>query len=489
MTLTTKRSEKASSFSERGIFLILLLAAGLYCFQLGDNGLWIDEFSSLQDAQTLPESLNPIRPLYYIVLRFWMTFGTGDIWLRGLSVILGLASVFLLHRLAKRVAGIDVANVTAILLACSPLALNHVQEVRMYPLGNVLTLAGSLFLLQALEAPTNFAVGKWVIARVLGVLTIPLSILLLVSDGLIVLWTFRQRLQVLVKFAVGMVCIGLLLVPSAVAMVTTAGPEFVSDWSADLAKPGLMAIFAKLTSFTAFWPLASLPSSLPIKGFYYAYTLLLAVLLAIALGRLKRVTALRWVALWAFCPAALMLVVSYALSPIWNGRYLLFLGPYVLTLLAVGFCKIADKTRRGAIVLTLIYILAVGGGLHQYYANWDRDGWKAAVEEIVAEEKAGDAIAVYAPLNDPRLAVDRYYTGPAKLYPMGPFQGAVSKEEVSRVLTELPTDEPRLWIVFRNINGNREANKLVAQGIEEKYALQEKFRFPGPITVFLVVSR
>ncbi|MEO1619919.1 MAG: glycosyltransferase family 39 protein [Cyanobacteria bacterium J06632_3] len=486
MTPPTKRSEKVSSFSERGIFLILLLAAVLYCFQLGDNGLWIDEFSSLQDAQTLPGSLDPTRPLYYILLRFWMIFGTGDIWLRGLSVIFGLASVFLLYRLGRRVAGPMVGGIAAVLLACSPLALNHVQEVRMYPLGNMLTLAGSLFLLQALETPTNLTVGRWAVARVLSVLTIPLSVLLLLPDGLITLWTFRHQEKVLVRFAVGMIAAGLLLIPTSVAMLTTAAPGFASDWSADLDKPGLVAIVAKLTSFTVFWPLASLPKNIITKGFYYVCTLLLSVLLLLALQRLRRSEKLRWIALWALCPAVLMLIVSYVMSPIWSGRYLLFLSPYVLILLAVGFQEIEKQTKKGAIALTLIYILAVGGGLYQYYANWNRDGWKAAVEQIEAAENEGDAIAVYAPLDDPRLAVEHYYDGEATLYPLGPFQGAVNEAEVTRVFSELPENTSRLWIVFRNINGNAEANKLVNQGIEAKYDVQDRQSFPGPITLFLV---
>ena len=63
--------------SHRLILLILLFAASLYLYQLGENSLWLDEFSSIYDAQNLPGSLNPTRPIYYILLRFWMVFGTN----------------------------------------------------------------------------------------------------------------------------------------------------------------------------------------------------------------------------------------------------------------------------------------------------------------------------------------------------------------------------------------------------------------------------
>lgn len=475
---------------ERYIYLVLLLAVALYLFNLAGNGLWLDEFSSIQDAQALPGRFDPTRPLYYIVLRVWMLLGTGERWLRGLSVLFGLGSVWMAYRLGRRVAGVAVGLTTAVLLACSPLMLNHVQEVRMYPLGNFLVLLGSLFLLQALDRPTTASMLRWSIVRMLATLTIPLSILLWPADVIVIVITFRQRWVTIVRFALSMALAGLLLVPSAIAMVRRAGPGFVSDWAAGQADPGLASIVAKLTSFTVFWPLASLPQSLIIKGFYYAFTLLLAVLLAMGLVRIKRQVELRWVTLWAFVPAALMLLFSYLSSPIWTGRYLLFLSPFVMLLLAVGFDQLRQRYRMGAIALCLIYALALGGGWHQYYTNWDRDGWREAVEDIQRQEMAGDTIAVYAPLKDPRLAVDYYYEGGAIVHPIGPFAGKVSDAEVSRVLDDIPKPEAaqRMWIVFRKFNSNREANKLVAEGITNKYNIISEQRFPGPITLFLVRS-
>ncbi|NEO45295.1 MAG: hypothetical protein F6K55_14635, partial [Moorea sp. SIO4A3] len=71
------------------IALILLLAAGLYLYQLGTESLWVDELYSVNDAKRLPGHLGLIRPLYYIILWLWMQFGTSDAWLRGLSVLFG----------------------------------------------------------------------------------------------------------------------------------------------------------------------------------------------------------------------------------------------------------------------------------------------------------------------------------------------------------------------------------------------------------------
>lgn len=475
--------------SHRLILLILLFAASLYLYQLGENSLWLDEFSSIYDAQNLPGSLNPTRPIYYILLRFWMVFGTNAVWLRGFSVIFGLGGVFLIYVLGRRIAGSPIGHIAAVLLACSPLFINHVQEVRMYTLGNFLSLLGAILLIDALEKPTVASIGKWAVSRLLATLTTPLSILLLLPDALIVVWKFRRQGRILWKFGLGAAFIGALLLPSAVAIITQTGPAFMSDWTAELAKPGLAAIVSKLTSFTAFWPLASLPKSFLIRGFYYAYTLALAGLLTIALLRVKKQPGLFWVAAWALLPAAVVLLISHILSPIWNGRYLLFLSPYVLILLAVGFAKVWRWHRQITVAIALAYMLALGGGLWQYYANWHRDAWQAAVDVVSAEEIGGDAIAVYAPIKDPRIAIAYYYEGDAPIHPIGPFKGSISQQEVARVLEELPTFSKRLWLIYRGINGHPKVNKLVEQEIEARFNVQSHQKFDGPIDLFLAIPK
>lgn len=484
-----KPTSKNALLSHRILFLILLLATGLYCYQLGENGLWIDEFNSIYDAQRLPEGLGPTRPLYYILLRVWMTFGTSVEWLRGLSVIFGLGSIFLTYQLGSRIAGKPVGYVAAILLTCSPLVINHVQEVRMYSLSNFLGILGSLLLIEAIDKPTTVKIGKWATSRVLATLTTPLSILLLASDTMIIVWQLRHQLPVLRKMILGLSIAGISLVPTVLSMVLEAGPAFVSDWTADLPNPGLAAVVSKLTSFTAFWPLESIPKSLFIKALYYSYTLVLAVLMAIALFKIKKQSLLFATAAWALLPAAIMLLFSYLASPIWTGRYLLFLSPYVLILLAFGFTQVWHQSRYIAITAALLYVLAVGGGLRQYYCYWDRDDWKSAIEVIHSGERIGDEIAAYVPIANPKMAVEYYYKGTAPIHSIAQFQGSVNQAEIVRVLSDIPKSSERLWIIYRGINGNSKANDLVEQVIANQFQIQSHQQFDGPIDVLLVTRK
>ena len=469
----------------RSILIILALATLLYLYQLDENSLWIDEFISIYSSQRLPEGLGPVRPLYYILLRFWMVFGTGVWWLRGLSVILGVGSVYLTYRLGERVAGKAVGAAAAVVLACSPLAINHIQEVRMYALGNWLSVAGSLFLLDALASRKAFAIGKWAIARILAVLTIPLSILLLGPDCLLIGWQLRRQRQALGKFLVGLGVVCVALFPSAYDMLFKAGPQYVGSWTAELPKPGLVAVVAKLTSLTAFWPLSSLSSHLAVRGLYYTYTLALAVGMAMALMSLKKRKELWPIALWALLPAAVMLLFSHVFSPIWNGRYLLFLTPYLCILIAAGF-SLVWRQRAIAAGLIGLYILAVSGGLHYYYTHWDRDNWKAAVAAIEARVQPDDAIAVSAPLPDPKLAVSYYYQGSAPVYAIDHFVGKIDEATVAQAIESIPTSSDRLWIVFRGFNGASHINRVVTQTVADQYDVQFQESFDGPIYLMLI---
>ncbi|NET17663.1 MAG: hypothetical protein F6K08_34985, partial [Okeania sp. SIO1H6] len=102
------------------IALILLLATGLYLNQLGTESMWVDELYSINDAKG-NISLYGIRPIYFILLKFWMLFGTSDSWLRSLSVVFGLGSVFLTYQLGCRIAGTTIGLIASLLLTLSPL--------------------------------------------------------------------------------------------------------------------------------------------------------------------------------------------------------------------------------------------------------------------------------------------------------------------------------------------------------------------------------
>ena len=138
--------------------VIIAVALALRCAMLSKESLWLDElaawsFASGSLAGALhSEATNP--PLYYLVLHFWIGwFGVSEAALRGLSVIPGVLSVWLVYRLARRLLSREIALLAAAYQAVSPFQVFYSQEARCFPLLLCLLLWATLLLWNALEAP------------------------------------------------------------------------------------------------------------------------------------------------------------------------------------------------------------------------------------------------------------------------------------------------------------------------------------------------
>ncbi|NES78365.1 MULTISPECIES: glycosyltransferase family 39 protein [unclassified Okeania] len=447
---TTTHKEKFYWQQWMPIALILLLATGLYLYQLGTESMWNEELYSINDAKG-NISLFGIRPIYYILLKFWMLFGTSDSWLRSLSVVFGLANVFLIYQLGRRVAGEAVGLIAALLLALSPLFINFAQMVRMYSLGTCLAIGGSLALVYALENPTNYSIAWWAGTRVLMNMTAPLNATLLLPDILIFCWKFRKQRDVLLRFGKWALVGFFLWFPSLWALVSgTIGflkgavniTAKVETSSAAHAFPSLVEVIRKLRHFTAF-PFPS--TSKAISLFYQAYTIILLFLLSFGLIKKHRSGKLLWIAAWAFIPATMIFLVSQRL---WIDRYLLFLCPYILILLAAGFMRVWNLQRTVAIVVAIIYLIAVSNGLVRYYTVQDRQDWRGVAQVISATEKPGDKIVLSIDSEKMTTALTHYYHGTAPIS-RNPEICSIPKVNKTDLEVELSNLLPieRLWLV------------------------------------------
>ncbi|MGD1712238.1 glycosyltransferase family 39 protein [Dapis sp. BLCC M172] len=446
---TTTHKEKFYWQQWIPITLILLLATGLYFYNLGTESMWVDELYSINDAK-VKVSLFRIRPIYYILLKFWMLFGTSDSWLRSLSVVFGLASVFLIYQLGRRVAGEGAGLIAALLLALSPIFINFAQMVRMYSLGTCLALGGSLALVHALENPTNSSMAWWACTRALMNMTAPLNATLLLPDILIFCWKFRKQRDVLLRFGKWALVGFVLWLPSLWTLVSnTIGfltgalniTAKVETSSSRHAFPSITEVIRKLRHFTAF-PFPS--TSKAISLFYQAYTIILLFLLSFGLIKKHRSGKLLWMAAWAFIPAAMIFLVSQRL---WIDRYLLFVCPYVLILLAAGFMRVWNLQRIVAIVIAIIYLFATTNGLVRFYTVQDRQDWRGIAQVINTIEKPGDKIVLSIGSEKMTTALTHYYNGTASIYRKDICSILeVDKTDLEVELSNLLPIE-RLWLV------------------------------------------
>ena len=110
---------------EPAILGAILLAAAALRIATADYALWFDEFASLVFAHQPLDHLwsgwmaresNP--PLYYTLLKGWIALvGEGDVALRLLSILIGLAGIATAWSIARRLGGRSAAILVALWLA------------------------------------------------------------------------------------------------------------------------------------------------------------------------------------------------------------------------------------------------------------------------------------------------------------------------------------------------------------------------------------
>jgi uncharacterized membrane protein len=427
------------------ISLILCVAAILFFYQLGQESLWLDELYSVHDAKKIPASFSRVRPIYFIFLRLWMLFGDSDAWLRSLSVLFGLGSVWLIYELGRRVADQKTGLITAIALTLSPLFINHTQEVRMYALGTCLAILGSLLVVHILEKPTNPLIFAWLGSRLMMAMTAPINTVLILPDLVLIGLKFRKQRGLWLRFGKWFLIIGILAIPSAIVISSIAFPVF-SRWLSNPQYMSPVELILKVKRYSTF-PFPS--TSMMMSVFFQIYTVMLLGLLGAALILKQKGFKSYLILAWTFIPTTVLYLISKKLL---FDRYSLFLMPYLLILLAIGFVKVWHRWRIAAMIIAIVYLIAVSNGLVRYYTVQDRQDWRGVMSMISASEKTGDMIVIDHSAASPKAppALQHYYDGSATIHRYEQFCSnpqTLDRQAVEEKLNSLPPIQSQVWFV------------------------------------------
>lgn len=484
------------------ISLILLLAIGLYIYQIEAESLWRDEVFSIDGTVTgqgLPPN-NKIRPLYYMLLWVWMQFSADVAWLRSLSVLFSLGSIFLTYRLAYRLVNQATGYVAALLLTLSPLMINHAQEVRMYMLSTCLGLGGSLALAVFLEKTNSKAIATWGILRLLAILSTPLNVLLLAADAILIVGQHREKLAAsgLRKWFIG---VAVLAIPTLWAMSTRL-PEFLGDRVGG-GRPGLRAIVGVLTQFLI-WPV-----ELPLENLAWLYKHLLnacaislLLLVIVALLHRQRTVKLFWVAAWAFIPIGIIFGLAQFSSGVWYGegtiRYVLMSAPYLLILVAAGFVHVWSWNRIVAVVVSVLYAITVGIALVSYYTLPYRPDWRSLVQSLNQQEQPGDVITLV--MGPPREALEYYYQGSNAIYELHPkepsYEATLAATWQGLPIQPNAKDKTRYWLVaeFKEFDVDSSKRKTIEkerqmfhEAVQQQFQVLNSQKFSNGLELFEVM--
>ena len=148
------------------IVVFVLIAIG----RLGNTSLWVDEAWSLAAVDHLGMSLRSTGATmgaYYVILWLWSRVSTAPWWMRLLSLIFGVATLFVVRAIGRRLGGRRLAIFAPILLVTSPIFLWISTEARGYSL-EILVVSGAWYCaLRAIDArkrPGDSSEWRWWIA-------------------------------------------------------------------------------------------------------------------------------------------------------------------------------------------------------------------------------------------------------------------------------------------------------------------------------------
>ncbi len=439
----------------RYLSVLLIAAAVLRLYRLGDDSLWYDEILSehratvpLGDAHDLLR--NGTHPPGYsqAILRPWLALGNGEWMQRFPSVVFGVATVAMTAVLGTRLAGRRAGLAAAALLTVMPLHLYYSREGRMYALLALVLLAWVMALIRARERDTTL---DWTVYALLGAASLYThyyaGFTVLAVVGTTAVLEFRHGFTTRTRrWLVATLGIGMLFAPwlptfhnqlnnDPVSWLDSKGPL---DW-----------VLLPVQFFTGFvdvstsdWIMVHVTLAVPI-------IVALAVLLRLSGQKLHSNAAGSPDAAFAgavvgaaFAGPVLLAFLASEIRPLIFVRYLVGILPFLAILLGAALTRL-----RPVPVIAFSTLFAVAT-LHAVPTI--NDAWRPAFRD------ATDRIEQDHPNNVMVVAVGRcircvdaiglfYYLDDG--YELVEYDGSVHDEEFAEFLDELETTAPRIWIL------------------------------------------
>jgi 4-amino-4-deoxy-L-arabinose transferase-like glycosyltransferase len=384
---------------------------------------------SLAEVVRIQAVLNPGKlAVYEIVLHGWMKlFGDGLGAMRALSAMLDTFGIVVVFALVRELLGPrsstpqsesvafggipseeaeTVAALAALLFAVDLVTIKYARELRMYPLALLIVLLQVWFFIRAARRGSRFDLAPLAVLAALAVATHFSAAFMVVAEALYLpalprmpsprARAPRMTPQLAIAAALGTGAILFLIL--ALPALRTGASAFANGATAWIERPrwwAPIALFNKGLGSFAFPVMAALAGWGTWRGWARARG---AVTFALA---------------WMWLPPLLMLIASYAFSPMFVERYALWCFVPFFMLAALGAWELRTASIRGAALGASGAICAVGltvalalGHLHAYRQRPHDTQWREAAHAAAAAIVPGMKVAVAPPF---AVNVVRYY--------------------------------------------------------------------------------
>ena len=461
---------------------VTLLAAFLRMHALTAKSFWLDEGISIDIARLpWPQFLHVMwsgeanMALYYLVLRFWLTFGSSEGFVRGLSVLFSVATVPVVFFLGARLLSRRVGLLAALLLAINAYHIRYAQETRSYAMVVFFAVLATWLLAKNLQEPSSAHWGIYAAVCAMATYSHFYAVLLVPAHAISLLSWRRDEIPWR-KLVGSFLAFGVMIVPVAV---------FV------------FAIYVLKTGAPpSLWFTPLQPDSLVLLGIDFSGVdgrLLLSLhvlamgIAALGAARVRRggdQTSEAWgytlLFSWLVAPVVMVVTVSLV-KPLFVPRFLSFCLPALLLLVAVGISRLRPAVLSwGLFVAISICSIMADIRYYQYDFEMRRQDWRAVTSYVFEHAQPGDSIFFYHSGGEAPFAYYSWMQNSASLRPktlnehwlktvnsQDPFDP--KREDLVAVpgtdLRAAPPAGSRVWFVSMFLDGSwREADTGTAVG-------------------------
>src|SRR5437763_5412630 len=158
---------------------LIAVAAVIRLLVINNQSFWMDEaLTSYETRIPFGAMINTVvhvettPPLYFVLIWFWAhVFGSGEVALRMVSVLAGIALVPIAYLAARELVSRRAGAVAAAFVAVNPFLVWYSQEARAYMLLAALAGASFLWFVRARRDPSPRNLAWWAIWSSLALMT------------------------------------------------------------------------------------------------------------------------------------------------------------------------------------------------------------------------------------------------------------------------------------------------------------------------------
>lgn len=437
-----KRSRLATY--QYAILGITALGAAIRLYRLGQQSLWFDETLSVLFASQpfgvaiqsmLQEGLQH-SPLFYILLRPFVSQPVRESLVRLLSVAAGVATIPAIGELGRKLYSRRVGILAAAIVALNPFHVWYSREARMYSLIGLLTVLVMIFFFQivygrpkprhwiGLSLTLGAALNTHLFAHFL-----PLVQLVFLAA------TFRATYPLLRRWAASIVGAYLTLIPWIIVVVR---------WGNYYGSGGTSRPPVLTDLLSTVWDFSFGSADQLTLGVSIALCVFLAMMVAGLMASRRRFVLM---GSWLFVPILLTFLLSLHV-PMYMDRYLMIAFPAYVLLVAAGVDSFKLPALRIAAGLSILTLTAMGlskvffSPVQRQHANW------RALGHILAEETDPQRDVIVTLHYQDLVPLHFYYQGDTTITPLVSFRD-VNLPDVE--LSSLEPDSSRLWLVIPHL--------------------------------------